>query len=206
MEMNITIILIAITSIISLVAFQKHQWIERLIFYPYLIWRNKEWYRMLTGGLIHLDLTHLFFNMFVLYSFGSYIEVAFGQIFGEAGGLIYAAMYLLAIVLADVWNLFKKRDDPNYRSLGASGGVAAVLFSFILIKPFGLLYLFFIPIGIPAFIFGGLYLAYSIYMAKRQSDNIGHLAHFTGAIFGFFFPVLLQPSLLIRFVQTLIGQ
>lgn len=204
--MNITIILIAITSIISLLAFQKHQWIERLIFYPYLIWRNKEWYRMLTGGLIHLDLTHLFFNMFVLYSFGSYIEVAFGQIFGEAGGLIYVAMYLLAIVLADVWNLFKKRDDPNYRSLGASGGVAAVLFSFILIKPFGLLYLFFIPIGIPAFIFGGLYLAYSIYMAKRQSDNIGHLAHFTGAIFGFFFPVLLQPSLLIRFVQTLIGQ
>lgn len=201
--MTVTYILIGITSVISLLAFQNAYWMERLVFYPYTIWRNKEWHRLLTGGLIHLDFTHLFFNMFVLYSFGSYIESAFVQIFGEAGLLIYVAMYVLALILSDVINLFKKRDDAYYRSLGASGGVAAVLFAFILLNPFGSLYMFFIPIGIPAFIFGGLYLLYSIYMAKRESDNIGHLAHFTGAVFGFFFPVLLHPALMLRFFEIL---
>jgi membrane associated rhomboid family serine protease len=112
-------------------------------------------------------------------------------------------MYFLAVAIADVWNLFKRRDDYSYRSLGASGGVSAVLFSYILLEPFGKIYMFFIPVGIPAFMFGGLYLLYCVYMANRASDNIGHTAHFTGSVFGFVFPLLFKPALLISFIEQI---
>ena len=95
------------------------------------------------------------------------------------------------------------KENTQYKSLGASGGVAAVVFSYILLNPKGKIYFFFIPIGIPAFIFGPLYLLYCVYMAKRGTDNIGHLAHFTGSIFGFVFPLLFEPRLLQIFVQQL---
>ena len=80
------------------------------MFWPYAVWRNKEWYRLLTGGFVHLDFAHLLFNMFVLFSFGTYIEQAFAQIFGDAGVIIYGIMYVLAIILADTINLAKSQD------------------------------------------------------------------------------------------------
>lgn len=204
--MSITYFLIGITVVVSLLAFQNHALLHRLLFYPYAMWRNNQWYRLITGGFVHLDFTHLFFNMFVLFSFGTYIEESFSYLFGPFGPALFMGMYLLAIILSDLINLFRKRHHEEYRSLGASGGVAAVVFAFILLNPFGLLYIFFIPIGIPAVIFGALYLAYSAYMARRQSDNIGHLAHFTGSVFGFLFPVMLKPFLLVRFFQLLLDQ
>jgi membrane associated rhomboid family serine protease len=141
--------------------------------------------------------------MLALYSFGNYIEASFDNIFSGKGHTMFIAMYFLAVALADIYNLFKRKDDYNYRSLGASGGVSAVIFSYILLDPFGKIYMFFIPIPIPAFLFGGIYLLYCVYMAKRGGDNIGHIAHFTGSVFGFFFPVLFNPDLLIIFMQRL---
>jgi membrane associated rhomboid family serine protease len=203
--MNITLLIIVVTCISSFVAFSNTTLLENLLFYPYRMWRNKEWHRLVSNGFVHADLTHLLFNMFALFSFGAYIEQSFENIFETKGRVLYVIMYFGAIATADLWNLFKQKDNYNYRSLGASGGVSAVVFSFILLNPFGKLYLFFIPVGIPAFVFGPLYLLYCAYSAKRGGDNIGHTAHFTGSIFGFIFPILFEPRLLLRFVEQLSG-
>ena len=204
--MSVTYIIAGLTVIPSLIAFSNHKLIDKLIFWPYSIWRNNEWYRLITCSFIHADLGHLFFNMFALISFGNYVEASFASLFGAKGALIYGLMYFLAVGTADLYNLFKRKDDYNYRSLGASGGVSAVVFAFILLQPFGGIYLFFIPIPIPAFVFGGLYLFYCAYMAKRGTDNIGHIAHFTGSIFGFIFPLFFEPALFTDFVSQLTGR
>lgn len=202
----ITISLVAITVIVSLVAFNNTAIFNQFIFYPYRVWRNNEWYRLITHGFIHADLNHLFFNMFALFSFGEYVEAAFSQptLFGSYGPLFYLSLYLAAIVFSDVFNLFTKRNNPAYRSLGASGGVSAVVFSSILLNPFGQIGILFIPIGIPAFVFGFLYLLYCAYMARRGGDNVGHMAHFTGSVFGFFVPVIFHPWLLTRFIDKIL--
>ena len=201
--MSITLLIIIVTVVVSLAAFNNPALMNNLLFYPYQIWRRNEWHRLLSCGFIHADMGHLFFNLFALYGFGEYIEGAFGYTFGAKGTVLFVVMYFGAIATADILNLFQQKDNPQYRSLGASGGVSAVIFSFILFNPFGKIYLFFIPIGIPAFAFGGIYLAYCVYMAKRGGDNIGHIAHFTGSIFGFVFPILFEPRLLSYFIAQL---
>jgi membrane associated rhomboid family serine protease len=179
-------------------AFNNHQLVENLLFYPYRMWRNSEYYRFISCSFIHADPMHLLFNMISLYSFGEYIELSFTYVFETNGRLLFVLMYFGAVITADMWNFFTQKNNPSYRSLGASGGVAAIIFAYILLNPFGKISLFILP-GIPAFIFGPLYLLYCIYMDKRGGDNIGHLAHFTGSVFGFFFPVIFQPALLGRF-------
>jgi len=202
--MYITYFIIAITCLISFAGFRDHSLIDKLAFWPYRVWRDKEWYRLISHGFIHVDIGHLFFNMFALYSFGSYMEQSFAMIFPGKGTLIYVLMYFMAIVVSDTINLFTKRDVYYYRSIGASGGVSAVVFSFILLNPFGQLGIMFIPIPIPAYMFGGLYLLYCFIMAKRGTGNVGHLAHFTGSLFGFFFPILLQPVLFKAFIDQVV--
>ncbi len=203
--MNVTILIVAVTAIISLIGFSNHNLVDELLFYPYRMWRSKEWHRFISCGFVHADMGHLFFNMFALYSFGVYIEQSFDYIYETNGRVLYVIMYFGAIVTADLFNFFKQKDNPGYRSLGASGGVSAVVFAFILLNPFGKLFLFFIPVGIPAFIFGPLYLFYCAYMAKRGTDNIGHTAHFTGSVFGFIFPLIFEPHLFGRFISQLSG-
>jgi membrane associated rhomboid family serine protease len=200
--MSITLIIVGITAITSFMAFSNHKFIDELIFWPYRIWRNKEWYRVLSCGFIHADTMHLLFNMIALYSFGVYVETEFANIFHGKGLMLYLLLYFMAITIADIYNLFTKKDDYNYRSLGASGGVSAIVFASILLNPFGQILIFF-AIPIPALIFGPLYIIYCIYMAKRGSDNIGHMAHFTGSIFGFVFPIIFAPGLLSDFLQQI---
>jgi membrane associated rhomboid family serine protease len=198
MILSITTVIVALTVITSLLAFNRIQLFENLMFWPYRIWRNNEWYRLVSCGFIHADIAHLFFNMFSLFSFGLYIENTFENLLGSNGRFAFLAMYIGAIASADAFNLFRQKDNFSYRSIGASGGVAAVIFSYILLNPYGGISIFFLPY-VPAFIFGGLYLTYSAYMAKRGGDNIGHMAHFTGSVFGFFFPCFFQPTLLKSF-------
>jgi membrane associated rhomboid family serine protease len=201
--MNITLLIVAVTAITSFLAFSNHTLFDKLIFWPYRIWRNNEWYRLISCSFIHADLSHLLFNMIALYSFGINVESYFGQIFHGKGLTLYVVMYFGAVASADVYNLFTRKDDFYYRSLGASGGVSAVVFASILFDPFSKIYIMFIPIGIPAFVFGVLYLLYCAYMAKRGGDNIGHVAHFSGSIFGFIFPIIFAPELLPRFIRML---
>lgn len=203
--MSLTLIIVLVTSLISWLALNNPVLRENLMFYPYRMWRSNEWHRLVSAGFIHADMMHWLFNMLALYSFGEFVEASFGNLFGVFGFTWYVLMYLGAIALADIANLFLRRDDGMYRSLGASGGVSAVVFSFILLNPYGKIYMFFIPVGIPAFIFGPLYLLYCVYMAKRGGDNIGHVAHFTGSLIGFVFPIVLEPRLITRFFNLIMN-
>lgn len=200
--MNITLLIVIVTCVTSVIAFSNRQWIDHLIFWPYRIWHNNEWHRLVSCGFIHADLGHLFFNMFAFFSFGAYIEASFVNVFEGKGLALYVIMYFGAVATADIFNLFSKRDEPSYKSLGASGGVAAIIFSYILLNPYGGISLFFLP-AIPAYIFGPLFLLYCAYMAKRGGDNIAHMAHLTGSVFGFVFPILFEPRLFTRFIGLL---
>lgn len=197
--MSITLLIILVTCIISIPAFSNHSTIDNLSFYPYRVWHYKEWHRLISCGFVHADGMHLFFNMFTLYMFGPSIERYFMGIYGSSGLILYVVMYFGAIAVADMYNLFTQKDNPGYRAVGASGGVAAVIFATILLTPY--VKFFF---GIPAVIYGPLYLGYCIYMAKRGKDNIGHIAHFSGSVFGFIFPILFEPRLLTRFLEILL--
>ncbi len=201
--MSITLIIVGITAITSFMAFSNHDTVNKLIFWPYQVWRNNEWYRLLSGGFIHADWAHLIFNMIALYSFGTYLEASFKNIYGSLGPMLYLVLYLGAITLSDIYNLFTQKENYYYRSLGASGGVSAVIFAAILLNPYMGIGFMFIPVPIPAYIFGPIYLLYCIVMAKRGSDNIGHIAHFTGSVIGFIFPIIFAPYLLPRFIHLL---
>jgi membrane associated rhomboid family serine protease len=202
MNLSITVILIIITVAISLYAWNRPELLQRWMFNPYAVRNRREYYRFITSGFIHQDYIHLFFNMFTLYFFGSMIEQVYGYIFGDLGWVLYVAMYLIAIVVADFSTYMKHKNQPNYNSLGASGGVAAVLFSSILYDPTNNLYIFAL-IPIPGFILGALFLIYSFQRSKQTRDRINHDAHLWGALFGVAFTIVLDPQVVIRFVEDI---
>lgn len=196
----ITYIIIGITVLLSFKCFKDVSLFNKLAFIPYRIIKNNEWYRLVSHGFIHADTTHLLVNMFTFWSFGTYMESLFKHLgFGEIG---YLALYLGGMIVASLYDLFKRYKDPYYVSIGASGAVSAVLFASILFNPWGKILLFAI-IPIPGIIFGVVYLAYCQYMAKKAGDNINHNAHFYGAVYGFIFPILLDPSLLQTFLSDM---
>ena len=189
MEISITIIIIAVTVITSLVAFNNHQLLEQFIFYPPAIARGQI-YRFFSSGLIHADYGHLIFNMLALYLFGEMVESQFVEIFDQKGKLIYLAMYVLALGAASIPTYSKNKDNYHYRSLGASGAVSAVIFAGILFQPLVGIGFFFVPVFIAGFIFGIIYLAVSGWLDKRGGGNINHSAHIFGALFGVGFTII----------------
>jgi membrane associated rhomboid family serine protease len=204
--MSITVIIIVINVIISFVALQNQETFNKLCFWPTRVWYDKEWIRLLSGGFLHGNMPHLLFNMISLYFFGPYVETYFAILFPGIGMTVFIVFYVLAVVVANIPDLYQQKDNQYFRAVGASGAVSAVIFASILFSPLTSIYLFFIPIGIPAFIFGVLYLAYSAYMSRRQADHIGHLAHFSGAIFGFVFPLLFHPELFMTFLGKILNR
>jgi membrane associated rhomboid family serine protease len=207
---TITNIIIAITCIISLIAFNNPDLKFKFMFYPYQIKRNNQHQRFLSHAFIHADYMHLFFNMFTLYSFGNLLESTFlPYAFDNKAKIIYILLYTLAIYASSIYDYIKHKDNSGYMSLGASGATSAVLFACILFIPWpekGGISLFFLPISIPPIIFGVLYLAYSAYAAKKSNDNIGHDAHFFGAIFGFLFLIVLKPTLFLEFIDKILAK
>ncbi|VBB48171.1 Rhomboid family protein [uncultured Paludibacter sp.] len=180
----VTLIIIVITSVVSFMAFNNSSLVNNFIFYPPAI-KNKEWYRFFTYGLLHADLAHLIFNMFALYLFGTEIEKVFKGVFAnELGTVLYILMYVIGLIASILPTYFKEKNNYNYRSLGASGAVSAVVFAYILIYPMNFMGIMFIPIYLPAFLFGIIYVIVSVYLDKKQAGNINHLAHITGGIFG----------------------
>ena len=195
----ITLFFVALTCIVSFMAFQREDLINKLILWPQKMDSPAEYYRILSSGFIHQDLTHLAFNMFTLYFMGSYVEGYFSVILGKP--LLYVALYLAGIAVASLPSYLKNRSNPRYRSLGASGGVAAVIFASVYFSPFGMLYVFFIEMY--NIIFAVLYLAYTIYMSRKGNDNINHDAHLWGAIFGFAFTLAVSPDHGQRFIEQI---
>ena len=200
----VTIILIVITCLVSLLCITGPLDPNKLLFHAYSVWHKKEWYRMLTYGVVHGGWGHLFFNMLTLYFFGRVVEEYFQVAFGSTWGIVlYVVLYVSAIAVSTIWDLVKYKDDWNYSAVGASGAVSAILFASILFEPKMGIYIYLIPIPVPGYIFAPLYLLYCWYMAKRNQDNIGHTAHFWGAVYGLLFPLVCRPDIFRHFLAQL---
>jgi len=201
--MTIIIIIIAATVLVSVLAFSNRLLFDQLRFSPYAIKHNNEGWRFGSYALVHANWAHLGINMFVFYSFGRTVLFTFSDLFGIKGIIYFLLLYIGGVVFSVLVDFGRNKDNPNYSAVGASGAVSAIVFSSILIYPVGSIYLFPIPFPIPSAIFGVLYLIYSAYMARRGHDNIGHSAHFWGAIFGLALTAALKPALVMLFVEQI---
>lgn len=187
-------IIFVFTLITSIYAFNNHEVYGKFMMHPYTVSKGRNLYTYITSGLIHADWMHLFFNMFTFYFFAFSLETMVGH-------WQFALIYIGSLILSDIPTVIKHKDNYSYHSLGASGAISAVLFSYVLFNPISLMYVMFIPM--PAVIFAVLYLVYSWYMAKRGMDNIGHDAHFFGALTGLIFTVVLVPGIIPHFIEQL---
>lgn len=204
----ITFLIIGITILISLFAMENHTLKNKLMFNAYMINHRKEWYRFFSNGLIHADFMHLAFNMFTLYMFGRGVEevYSYDQVFGEKGTLFFILLYVGGLVMSSLYSYEKYKNNVHYNALGASGAVSAVVFAYILLAPTTKLGFLFIPIPIPAYLFGIIFLVIEYYLSKKGQSNIGHDAHIWGAVFGLVFTAILKPSLITQFFYQIIGK
>ena len=186
---TILIVIIAATILFSLKGFNDLAFFRKFEFHIGSI-RAGEQIRMVTSGFLHGDMGHLFFNMFTLYMFAPVVISYFGS-------ASFFLIYMASLIFGSLLTLLMHKNDYSYRAIGASGAVIGILYSTILINPSMNLYLFFIPIPIPAYVFGIGYLLYSIYGMKAKNDNIGHTAHFGGAIGGYLITLLKEPTMVI---------
>ena len=184
-----TIAIIAANVIVSIKGFNDQTFFERYKFNVAAI-KSGEKERTLTSGFLHVDLAHLFFNLFTLYFFADVVI----QWFGPG---IFFVVYFVSLLAGSLLALVFHANEPHYSAVGASGAVTGVLYAAILLQPGMDLFLMFIPIPIPAYVVGIGYLLYSIYGMKTRLGSIGHTAHFGGAIGGYVTTLLFMPSLLI---------
>jgi membrane associated rhomboid family serine protease len=202
----VTIVIVVLTAIVSFIAFQNPVIMSRYDFSPYRIAERKEYFRFISHAFLHADWVHLLINMVVLFSFGVYVESEFKSL--EAIGSIrsglvsFIFLYFSAIIVSSITTFIKKRKDPYYVAVGASGAVSAVLFTSIFFSPLEKIMLYGI-LPLPGIVFGVLYLAYSSYMGKKEKDHINHDAHLWGAIYGIIYPLFLDPHLIFRFIHQL---
>jgi membrane associated rhomboid family serine protease len=183
----------AITIATTLWAFYNDNVYGNMILHPYSVARGVRVYTVITSGMIHADWMHLFFNMLSYYFFAFTLE-------SQLGHWQFALLYTLSLILSDLPTVYKHRNDDWYHSLGASGAVSAVIFGAILFNPLGTMSLMLLPIGIPAVLFGVLYLIYCSYASKRGGDNINHDAHMFGALSGLLITIALDPHIVHTFL------
>jgi membrane associated rhomboid family serine protease len=203
MDLSISVVIIAITVLTSYLGFKKDEQKRRWMFTPYLIKNRNQWDRFVLSGFIHKDSMHLLFNMFTFFFFGPVVENTLIYQFGSViGGGLFVLIYIVAIVISDLPTYFKHQNNYHYHALGASGGVAAMVFSSIMISPLTDLCLFGL-LCLPGFILGALFLIYSYYQSKKDSDGINHDAHLFGALFGIIIILILIPNLLGNFIDQI---
>lgn len=198
--MSITIIIIAITVIVSLVAFSNEELKNKLMDYPYVMSSPAEWYRFITHGFIHSDIQHLAFNMISLFFLGRWVETYYE---GINKPVHFIWLYISAIVISSLPAFFKNKDNRYYAALGASGGVSAIVFSFVYLAPWEWIIVLFIPI--PAILFAILYVVYSYRMDRIGTDNKGHSAHLWGSIYGFLYTFIFDPYHGAFFIENLMS-
>ncbi len=184
---TILIVIIVATALFSFKGFNDITFFRKFEFHIGSI-RAGDQIRMITSGLLHADMGHLFFNMFTLFMFAPVVS----NYFGNAS---FFLIYMASLTSGSLLTLYMHKNDYNYRAIGASGAVTGIIYSAILINPNMMLGLFYV-IPIPAYLFGIGYLLYSIYGMKAKNDNIGHTAHFGGAIGGYVITLLKEPAML----------
>jgi membrane associated rhomboid family serine protease len=190
--MSVTLIITIATVVISFLAMNNEQLMDKLIFHPYTIKNNTGYYRFISSGFIHADFMHLAFNMFSFYMFGDYVEQFFSMLFGEAGKLIYILLYMSSLVACLIPTYFSHKNQYNYYSLGASGAVSAIVFAGIFLQPTIRIGFFIIPPIIPGFIFGPIYLGLTAYLSKQGRGGINHSAHLWGSLYGVVFLIIIS--------------
>jgi membrane associated rhomboid family serine protease len=178
-------IIFALTILTSIWAFSNDNIYANMIMHPYSVARGQRVYTVITSGMIHADWMHLIFNMLSYYFFAFTLEK-------ELGHWQFGFLYVLSLILSDLPTVYKHRNDDWYRSLGASGAVSAVIFGAIMFHPLDKMMIMPIPIGIPAVLFGALYLVYCNYASKYARDNINHDAHMFGALSGLLITIALD--------------
>ncbi|MGC9331399.1 MAG: rhomboid family intramembrane serine protease [Bacteroidales bacterium] len=203
---SLLIIIIALTCIVSFITWQRADLFKKFMFKPYDVYNSKQYYRLITHAFLHGGWVHLLINMLVLYSFGRVVLYFFNyhpEFSGFPAGH-FLILYFGSIVFSSLFSLAKYRNDPSYSAVGASGAVSAVVFTSIFFIPWQPVY-FFAVLPIPGIVFGAIYLVYSYYMDKKGTDNIGHDAHFWGAVFGFVYPMMVKPVLIQEFFSKLLA-
>ena len=201
MQSPITLGLIAVTALVSWLAFKDRRLVDRLILWPPAVSQRHQYWRLASYGLLHADVSHLLFNMITLFFFGRLIEQVMVQLTGS--WLTYPLFYLTALVVSILPSYLRNQSNRNYFSLGASGAVSAVLFAFILIQPWSLIFVFFIPA--PAILYAVFYVGYSLWMDRKGGDRINHSAHLAGAAFGVMFMLAMEPRLFNVFIDQLLN-
>jgi membrane associated rhomboid family serine protease len=191
--MSITLIIVIVTCLVSIVALNNAKLKTDLIFWPAVIQNNRQYYRFISYGLIHADYIHLSFNMLSLYSFGVFVEehlFSTPHFFDDKGKLFFIILYVGALIVSTIPDYIKYRNVYGYTALGASGAASSVIFAGIILQPQLPIRFMFIPFDIPGYVFGLLFLGLSAYLAKKGTGNIGHMAHFIGALFGVVFTIV----------------
>ena len=189
-----TYLLIAVTVLISIAGFNNRHVLERFAFEVGPILRRKQLDRILTASFLHVDGGHLLVNMLTLFFFGPVLEFRYGPV-----GFI--CLYLFCSIFTGVVVLFLRRNQLQYKAVGASDAVSGVLGAYCVLYPFSKVYLFFIPIGIPAILYAVLYLAWSTWAAKRQIGNVAHDAHIAGLLAGVGVVLLSDPGVLASYLS-----
>lgn len=182
-----TLALIAANVIISLIGFSNRKIFEQNAFWIAPIKEKKQWHRFVTAGFLHVNHLHLFINMYVLYGFGMILEK---QILGTSGFLL---VYFAALLGGSAWEYVTKKDQPNYRAVGASGATSGTILAFSLFEPFALLLLFFV-IPMPAIVLAIGFIWVSYHFAGKQGGMIAHGAHLGGALAGLVMAIFLRPD------------
>ncbi|MCA9758770.1 MAG: rhomboid family intramembrane serine protease [Candidatus Eisenbacteria bacterium] len=191
-----TVVLLVTTVLVSFASFGSEAVFRRFALYPYGVAREGNWHQTITSGFLHADLTHLGFNMITLFFFGPTVE----RYLGTPSFLI---VYFGSMLVGSLVTFVRKKEDPRYRAIGASGAISGVLFAFVLMAPFQKIYLLLVPIGIPAVLFALGYIAVSAFGMKQGRGRIGHDAHLGGALAGLVLTIALSPQTFSSFLSQI---
>jgi membrane associated rhomboid family serine protease len=184
-------IILGLTLIMSAIGFNKPAVIQYNLFRPYWFLRKRQYWTLISSGFVHADVSHLLFNLLTFYFFAFPLQRVIGPI-------RFTALYVIALLLSNAGTYIKRRNEPEYACLGASGAILAVMFATIVYFPHNRLFFFPLPVPIPAPLFAVLYLAYTIYSARQSGGRINHDAHLDGALTGLVFVALTDWDVWVR--------
>ena len=186
----LTLLIIAANVLLSMIGFSNNHFLSKALMWPYKVKKDREWYRFISSGFVHADWMHLIFNMFTFYFFGRNMEIILQRAIPN-GALWFIFIYFAGLIVSDIPSYLKHKHNPQYKSLGASGAVSAVVFAAVVFDPWSQLRLYGF-ISMSALVFALLYIVYCVYMSKKNADNVNHDAHLWGALFGLMATLLLM--------------